>query len=263
MKALIAEDNLISGKILDLNLRKHGFETTVVVSGTAALDFLKANPDCSLMITDILMPEMDGLTLLDRIRSDASIRHIPVIVCTSKNDMDTVRKVAALGYSSFLLKPINAGQLMQKVREATDLDKSVLEEKHKIMASLKINSQGYQEIIQSYGALIKKNIGMVKDFLDRGLTEPAPDLVDLAEGAATVGAYRIKELLDRILHPEAGSGTSSSQGEYQSLFKEMVLLEQTIAAPRSTAANFSGFSASKTPNGVINLVPLEAENRNQ
>ena len=62
------------------------------------------------------MPDLDGLELLRRMRENKTWVDIPVIMCTVVAAMETVHQAAALGARHYMLKPINAGQFIQKVR---------------------------------------------------------------------------------------------------------------------------------------------------
>ena len=118
MSILIAEDNSVNRRILDLNLRKHGFQTVLTTTGKEALDYLSSNQDVELIITDIMMPEMDGITLIQKIKENSDLKDIPIIVCTARKDVETVKEIALLGAVNYIVKPILASVLLQKVREA-------------------------------------------------------------------------------------------------------------------------------------------------
>ena len=96
MTILIVDDNTVSAKIIEFNLSKHGYETIYAKSGKDAIECLQSNLAIKLVITDILMPEMTGLELLYEIRNHPEWKNIPVIMCTSLSDIDTVKKAGKL-----------------------------------------------------------------------------------------------------------------------------------------------------------------------
>ena len=118
MKILIAEDEVMARKLLDFTLRKHSYETLLAVDGQEALDLLHTHSDIGLVIADIIMPKLDGIELLAEMRADLATRDIPVIVATVKAEMDTVRIVAKLGCTRYLVKPVSPDDLLAAVREA-------------------------------------------------------------------------------------------------------------------------------------------------
>ena len=89
-------------------------------SGTEeeALECLQSTPDIQLVITDIVMPEMDGLELLRTMKEHAEWKEIPVIMSTVLADLETVKKAAGMGCRDYVAKPIHPAQLIQKVRQA-------------------------------------------------------------------------------------------------------------------------------------------------
>jgi two-component system chemotaxis response regulator CheY len=97
MSILIAEDNAVTSKLMQLNLEKLGYASIFAKNGSEALEKLKASDDIRLVITDILMPDMDGLTLFQAIKSTPLFQNIPVIICSSLSDAPSIKKAASLG----------------------------------------------------------------------------------------------------------------------------------------------------------------------
>ena len=122
MKILIVEDDLVVVRIIDLILRKHGFQSTAKYSGQEALNYLSSHQDVDLVILDIIMPGMDGIQVLERMNEKQEMRDIPVIVCTSRKDAETVQRAVSLGAAGYIVKPVNAGMLVQKVREVLGIE---------------------------------------------------------------------------------------------------------------------------------------------
>jgi CheY-like chemotaxis protein len=118
MSILVVEDDLVTMKILDLNLRKHGLDTVLKETGSDALDYMSSNQDVELVVLDVMMPEMDGLQVVSKMREKPELKDIPVIMCTALSDTETVRKAASLGVVDYVVKPVNAGVLLEKIRKA-------------------------------------------------------------------------------------------------------------------------------------------------
>jgi two-component system chemotaxis response regulator CheY len=70
-----------------------------------------------IIITDINMPIMDGLKLVRRVRSDESLRHIPIIIITTEGAEEDRQRALALGANAYITKPIQAPQVIAKVKE--------------------------------------------------------------------------------------------------------------------------------------------------
>ena len=88
-----------------------------VQTGEEALDCLSSNPDIQLMITDIMLPEMDGLALLGKMKESHDLKNIPVIMCSAHSQTEIVQRAIELGCRHYIVKPINPGRLLQKVNE--------------------------------------------------------------------------------------------------------------------------------------------------
>lgn len=113
-KILIVDDDKIVRLILSEALSQDGFANIITATnGVEAIDMIKQhNPD--LVITDMMMPEMDGFQLIQEIRNDASLAHILIIVITSREEMEEL--VAITGVSYFLAKPFEKEQVLETVR---------------------------------------------------------------------------------------------------------------------------------------------------
>ena len=122
LHVLIAEDIPINSKILDLNLRKHSYTTVIVENGLEALHVLQSGEEIDLIISDVMMPEMDGLQLLKVIKTTPLLSHIPVILCSAVDDPQCVKKAIELGCDHYFLKPINPGNLIRKIKELLNIE---------------------------------------------------------------------------------------------------------------------------------------------
>ena len=113
---VIAEDHLPHRKLLSYRLRRVGHDVISSVNGLEALD--KVEKSCpQLVILDISMPEMDGLTTLKTLRADERFKNTPVILLTA-SAVDKHRKMAfSSGADRFLSKPVSTKELIDTVNE--------------------------------------------------------------------------------------------------------------------------------------------------
>lgn len=109
-KILIAEDTPIQAKKLVYYLEKIGFAVTWVMNGRLALEALDNN-NYELIISDVQMPEIDGLQLVRELRASALHRHIPIIVVTTLEEIDVKIEALKNGASDFLTKPYSIEEL--------------------------------------------------------------------------------------------------------------------------------------------------------
>jgi type IV pilus assembly protein PilB len=113
-KILVADDNQIVLKILRNLLESENYLVLTAENGLEALKLaIKERPD--LVITDFLMPEMDGLALVRKLRSQLSTRYIPIIMLTAKNEVEAEVKGMGAGADDYLTKPINSKRLLARI----------------------------------------------------------------------------------------------------------------------------------------------------
>jgi two-component system chemotaxis response regulator CheY len=75
-----------------------------------------------IVVTDINMPIMDGLKLVKRIRSDEHHKNVPIIIITTEGSQEDRSRALALGANAYITKPIQAPQVIAKVKELLSLD---------------------------------------------------------------------------------------------------------------------------------------------
>lgn len=117
-KILIADDepNIIMS--LEYTFRKNGFEVYIARNGQEALEILNTQvPDVALL--DIMMPEVDGYSLLSEIRKDDRLEGCKVIFLSAKNKPADIEKGFALGADAYLTKPFSIKKIVEQVNELT------------------------------------------------------------------------------------------------------------------------------------------------
>ena len=114
---LIVEDIPNILELLDLTLKFNGYQVLTARNGQEALDVLE-NIRPALIITDILMPRMDGFTLIYRLRSDQKTRDIPVVFLSATYVSPEDKNFAAtLGATKFIEKPIDTKMLLKTIAD--------------------------------------------------------------------------------------------------------------------------------------------------
>ncbi len=115
MKVLVVDDSDVLRKITVFNLKKLGMEVEEAVDGIDGLEKMREwHPD--VVILDIMMPRMDGFTVLKEMKKDDSIKDIPVIVLTAKGGQDDEEIALSLGAKKVMTKPFSPTQLIEEVR---------------------------------------------------------------------------------------------------------------------------------------------------
>ncbi|MFH1336134.1 MAG: response regulator [Candidatus Zixiibacteriota bacterium] len=115
MKILIAEDDEISKKMLQTILIKEGHAIVAVEDGTKALEAIqKSMPD--MLITDWMMPQLDGLELCRRVRASHLPRYVYIILLTALTDKEKITEGLNAGADDYVTKPYDRTELLARVR---------------------------------------------------------------------------------------------------------------------------------------------------
>jgi CheY-like chemotaxis protein len=111
---LIVDDQMLTHRVIGHVLAKDGYKTLSAYNGLEALKYLEVEA-IDLLISDLAMPEMDGLTLLNEVRNNPKFNLMPIIMLTaSGNDHDKVLAKAA-GADVFLSKPASSREISEVV----------------------------------------------------------------------------------------------------------------------------------------------------
>ncbi|MBI4518337.1 MAG: response regulator [Deltaproteobacteria bacterium] len=109
---LVVDDNPDSVTILQSILATRGYTVLVAESGPAALRLVEGDPRPDLILLDVMMPEMNGLEVLQRIKEKHATAKIPVILVTAKTHDEDVLSGYQYGADYYITKPFTAKQLL-------------------------------------------------------------------------------------------------------------------------------------------------------
>jgi CheY-like chemotaxis protein len=115
LKILIVEDDPISLKLISSILEKGSFEVIKMKSATRAMGYLQTKGLVDIIISDIMLPELNGFKFLKLLKANKQLKKIPVILCTSVDDKRAVLKGISLGAVDYIAKPVDANILLSKV----------------------------------------------------------------------------------------------------------------------------------------------------
>ena len=112
---VVVEDEEDIREVLLYNLRREGYDALGFESGPEGLEGIRSkNPD--LVILDLMLPGLDGLTICQQIRQDPALTSIPVIIVTAKEEESDLVIGLALGADDYIKKPFSSRELMARVR---------------------------------------------------------------------------------------------------------------------------------------------------
>mgnify|MGYP000014690161 CR=1 FL=1 len=236
MSILIVEDNPVNARILTIHLQKAGYETIVAHSAEEALECLMSNPRIRLVITDIMMSGMSGLQLLDKIKALPEWKDIPVIMCSSLADLETITKAARGGCKHYLIKPVDRNNLLRKVREALKYDKLILKNKKEVMTRLGLDKNSYEEVANIFLVMVNdKIIQLEKKTAAEDPEKLSMHVSELLENAISFGAERLEEVLERLSPSEIQRGAGDNGSNCSLLLKELKLVKDALAGQMGKA----------------------------
>ena len=114
-RVLIAEDEPHIVESLSFVLSRSGFEVSSVLDGEAAMQRLRSDPP-DMMILDVMLPKLNGFEVLKRVKSDPTLRSIPVIILTAKGQAQDRRMAEEIGVDGFMTKPFSNQDIVDEVR---------------------------------------------------------------------------------------------------------------------------------------------------
>ncbi len=112
---LVVDDNEDNRYALTRRLAREGYpNVAIAVDGLQALELLSSKP-VDLVLLDIMMPNMNGYEVLEKMKADEKLRHIPVIMISAVDEIDSVVRCIELGAEDYLSKPFNPTLLRARV----------------------------------------------------------------------------------------------------------------------------------------------------
>ncbi len=116
-KILVAEDDEISRDIIVKLVESMGCITVQSANGKTALSILLDNPDISLLICDVMMPELDGIMLIKILRGKQNFENLPIIIISGVAVINEINHLMELGPTVFLDKPLDTSKLKAEITE--------------------------------------------------------------------------------------------------------------------------------------------------
>lgn len=119
---LVADDEPHIGRIIKTKLEQGPFEVTLVYDGAEALEALQRSPDIRLLILDLMMPQVSGLEVLDRVRADARWKGLPCLILTAAGQDHQEEDARRRGANEFMTKPFSPKRLFARAAELAGVE---------------------------------------------------------------------------------------------------------------------------------------------
>jgi CheY-like chemotaxis protein len=115
-RVLVVDDDARNIFALTTLLENHEMDVLTATSGRSAIEQIRETPDLSIVLMDIMMPDMDGYETMREIRRDVRFRRLPILALTAKAMKGDREKCLAAGASDYIAKPVNTSQLLSLLR---------------------------------------------------------------------------------------------------------------------------------------------------
>ena len=116
---LVVDENEMNRDLLSRRLERQGYRVTVAVDGRQALEIMNRE-EFNLVLLDIMLPEMNGYEVLEHLKADQSLSHIPVIITTALDESDGKARCIELGAEDYLTKPFNPVILKSRISDCLE-----------------------------------------------------------------------------------------------------------------------------------------------
>ena len=213
---LVVEDNQVHRSTLTKLLGRQGHRVTTAENGRRGLDLIQSER-FDLILLDILMPEMDGYQLLEKIQGDPELRHVPVIVITALDDVASAVRCIEMGADDYLTKPfervvlearINSGLSKKRFHDLerdhldqiTDLNRRLEARVEEQMAEL-VRTGKLKRFLprQVAEGLLKGELGHTQQLERRKVTILFSDMVGFTDLSDSLDPEELSEVLDEYL----------------------------------------------------------------
>lgn len=118
-KILIVDDSRTIRQQVNFTLQKSGFATVEAEDGQKGIEALAANPDVAMVISDVNMPNMGGLEMLESIKANPQHANLPIVMLTTEGAAELLERAKSAGAKGWLVKPFKPDQLIAVVNKLT------------------------------------------------------------------------------------------------------------------------------------------------
>jgi putative two-component system response regulator len=117
-RVMIVDDEPINIKLARKYLQIAGYSNFITTSDAAGAVAMIKREEPDVILLDVMMPQVSGLDILQAVRADREIAHLPVLILTASTDAQTRKTALELGATDFLTKPVDPNELLPRVRNA-------------------------------------------------------------------------------------------------------------------------------------------------
>ncbi|HEY9640705.1 MAG TPA: adenylate/guanylate cyclase domain-containing protein [Coleofasciculaceae cyanobacterium] len=197
---LVVDDNEMNRDLLSRRLTRQGHIVVMAENGLQALEKVAQQP-FDLVLLDVMMPGMNGYEVLEHIKSAPHLRHIPVIMISALDDIDSVVRCIELGAEDYLFKPFNPTLL--KARIGASLEKKRLRDQEQaFLQQIQLEQEKSERLLlnilpKAIADRLKQGEQTIADSFAE-VTVLFADIVSFTELSASLSSTELVELLNQI-----------------------------------------------------------------
>lgn len=234
-RLLIVDDLEVNRDLLARRVGRFGHETGFADNGRTALEALRAGP-WDLVLLDITMPEMDGYETLRRIKEDPSLAHIPVIMVSAIDEIDSVVRCIELGADDYLSKPFNPVLLRARIESSLN-KKRLTDQKQATLRALAREMEIGRKIQTGF---LPETLPEVPGWRLAAHCEPARQVGGDFYDALSLGDGRLAITVSDVC--DKGVGAALYMALFRSLLRTSLLQAPAGEAPDALLARAVAFS---------------------
>ncbi|MES9962257.1 MAG: EAL domain-containing protein [Candidatus Sedimenticola sp. 20ELBAFRAG] len=228
-RILLAEDSDVNRDMLSRYLQRRGFNLVTVADGKQALEKIEKER-FDLVLLDIMMPYVDGIEVLRRIRQTHQPTALPVIMVTAKTEVEQIGEALDLGANDYIVKPFELKILLARVNTQIQIKKSV---QHRLNQSEQISADATKRLEAIYNSASESIITIT----DNGIIESFNHAAEVTFG------YRAEEVVGEdmmILVPMPARSSHNLYLREKDLSKRTIILgrEREVSARRKNGNIF-------------------------
>jgi len=254
---LIVEDNRDMRNYLSRLLRDD-YDVLTAADGRVALQILDRHPETDLIISDVMMPEMDGYAFLEALRSDERFQGVPLLFLSARGDKLVQLKGLELGAVDYLVKPFNPGELLLRIKNQMELKtirNRLIRKNRELYEKLREPLTSDQEKPLISGEM-QERMERVCDFIKENFREE----ISREMISETIGMN--PDTFSRVFNQFTGKGLSDYTNEFRVEEAKRLLLESDITVTRISID--TGFDNLRTFNRsfrkITGMSPIEYRN---
>ncbi|MGI0486968.1 response regulator [Pantanalinema rosaneae CENA516] len=204
---LVVDDDENSRLYISRQLSQTELTVVTAEDGQQAIARLQSNPAIDLILLDILMPTLNGFQVLELLKANPTLRHLPVIVVSGLDDLDSLVRCIELGAEDYLFKPLNPVLLQARVgaclerKQLRDQETAYVKQLQAEKAAAEMANRARSVFLANISHELRTPLNAIigySDILQEDLQELAPSLIPDAEKIRASGK-RLLELINDIL----------------------------------------------------------------